>query len=200
MVLPKMLPPGAAVVSPPAMQVIDPATWTAQPWRNRAGTTHELVRWPADERFAVRISVADLTAPAPFSAFPGYQRWLYLLDGGPVTLAVDGAAVVLAAVGDGVGFPGAAEVAATAVAHPSRDLNFMASAAVAASVEILRGPATVVRAGAAVAVFAIAGEITATSGDHRRVLGRHACAWATDAEVTVALAAGALAAGLVVAR
>ena len=70
--------------------------------------THELVRWPAGDPFAIRISVAEITAPAPFSAFAGYRRWLYLLDGGPVTLWRDTGPLVLADPGDGLAFAGAA--------------------------------------------------------------------------------------------
>lgn len=189
------------------MMIFEPAAWRAQPWRNGAGVTHELVRWPDAEPFAVRISVADITAPAPFSAFSGYQRWLYLLEGGPVTLAVDGRDVVLAAPADGLAFAGEAAVRAVEVARPSRDLNFMVRAGLPARVALVRGGAGGERLeleGAAVAVFAIAGEVevdaAAAGGGERRGLGRQGCAWATDARVAVELAAGAIAATLVVDR
>jgi environmental stress-induced protein Ves len=176
------------------MRVIEPGTWAPQPWRNGAGTTHELVRWPEADPFAIRISVADVTAPAPFSTFAGYTRWLYLLDGGPVTLAIDGSDTVLAGPGEGVEFAGDATVTATAVARSSRDLNVMVTATLSARCEILHGPASHELAGSAVAVFAIAGEVTVS----RCALARHACAWATGERVGVELAAGASAAVLVV--
>jgi len=180
------------------MQVIEPRAWRAQPWRNGAGVTHELLRWPAADPFAIRISVADVTAPGPFSAFAGYRRWLYLLEGGPVTLALDGGEVVLAAPGDGLAFAGAAQVAAIAVARPSRDLNFMASDALPARALLLRGEGRHALAGAAAAVFAIAGEVWVGEGGARRPLGRHGCAWCIDASLAVELAAGAVVAALVV--
>jgi uncharacterized protein len=194
------------------MQIIEPTAWRTQPWRNGAGVTHELVRWPEGEPFEVRISVADIAAPAPFSAFAGYRRWLYLLEGGPVTLtlAEGGRDVVLAEPADGLVFAGDAQIAATAVARPSRDLNFMVRDGVRARVQILRGGASEELAGAAIAVFAIAGEVVvsdlagadagAGAGEGRRALGRHGCAWCTDARVMVALAADALAAALVALR
>lgn len=154
------------------MRVIEPGAWVPQPWKNGAGTTHELVRWPAEGPFAARISVAEITAPAPFSAFAGYQRWLYLLDGGPVTLSIDGIDHVLAATGDGVTFAGDATVAATTVARASRDLNFMVAADRTARCEILRGGTHVLR-GAFAAVFALSDDVVV--GDRR--LARHACAW-----------------------
>jgi len=194
------------------MQIIEPTAWRAQPWRNGAGVTHELVRWPQADPYDVRISVAEITAPAPFSSFAGYRRWLYLLEGGPVSLAVDDGAVVLAEPADGLAFAGDNQVAATRVSRPSRDLNFMVHEALRARVEILRGGARGELAGggargdlagAAVAVFAIAGEVAVATGEGRRVLGRHGCAWCTDApeaRIAVELAAGALAAALVVDR
>jgi hypothetical protein len=180
------------------MQIIEPAAWRAQPWRNGAGVTRELLRWPEVDPYAIRISVADVTAPAPFSAFAGYRRWLYLLEGGPVTLALDDREVVLADPADGLAFAGDARVAAVAIARPSRDLNFMVRETLRARVEILRGGARGELIGAAIAVFAIAGEIAAGVGGDQRSLGRHGCAWCTDARISVALAADALAAALVV--
>jgi environmental stress-induced protein Ves len=186
------------------MQIIEPAAWRAQPWRNGAGVTHELLRWPDDaEPFEIRISVADVTAPAPFSAFAGYRRWLYLLEGGPVTLALDGREIVLAAPADGLAFAGSAAAAAIAVARPSRDLNFMAREPLAARAEILRGAARREVSGAAVAVFAIDGVVVVADGEdpaRRRALVRHACAWSTGARVEIDLAAGAIAAVLAVER
>lgn len=182
------------------MQVIEPTAWRAQPWRNGAGVTHELLRWPDADPFAVRISVAEITAPAPFSAFAGYRRWLYLLDGGPVTLALDSGDVVLTDPADGLAFAGTDRIAATVVARPSRDLNFMVRDELPARVELLRGAGRHVCAGAAVAVFAVAGVVGvgATGEATARPLARHACAWCSDGSLSVELAAGAIAAVLVV--
>lgn len=176
------------------MQVIESTAWVPQPWRNGAGVTHELVRWPEADPFAIRISVADVTAPAPFSTFAGYTRWLYLLDGGPVTLAIAGSDTVLANPGDGIEFAGEVSVAATVVARPSRDLNFMVNTTLSTRCEILRGSSSHQLVGSAVAVFTVGGEVTVS----RRVLARHACAWATDEGIDVDLSAGAIAAILVV--
>jgi hypothetical protein len=97
------------------------------------------------------------------------------------------------------------------VARPSRDLNFMVREGLPVRVALARGGAGGARfdlAGAAIAVFAItggvavavAGEIAGRGGEPPRELGRHGCAWATDARVAVELAAGAIAATLVVDR
>jgi environmental stress-induced protein Ves len=138
--------------------IISPSSWRAQPWRNGAGTTYELVREPAEPApFDVRISVAAIERPAPFSAFPGYGRALVLVDGGPVTLELDGRSLVLAAPGDAVEFAGDARVAATAVAGPSRDLNFMIRDGVPWRARALHGPAQL--AAERIGVFALAGPI-----------------------------------------
>jgi environmental stress-induced protein Ves len=188
------------------MQIIEPTAWRAQPWRNGAGVTHELVRWPEREPFEVRISVADITAPAPFSAFAGYRRWLYLLEGGPVGLAHDGGPELLTQPGDGLTFAGDARIAAVSVARPSRDLNFMVREVLPSRAVLLRGGAREELDGAAIAVFVIEGELEiaavggAGDGAERRTLGRHGCAWCTDARVTLELAGDALAAVLLIER
>ncbi len=155
------------------MTIIEPQDWIAQPWRNGAGTTHELVRVPLGAEFALRVSVAEITRPAPFSSFAGYRRHLYLLDGGPVTLTIDGHATTLTAVADGLAFAGEASVAATEVARASRDLNVMAHPSITADVRLHRGATQLVLAGDHVVVFVLEG--SAMVEGHR--LGRHACAW-----------------------
>jgi environmental stress-induced protein Ves len=58
------------------LQVMRWSARTSMPWRNGGGVTHELFR---DE--ALRLSVAEVAGPGPFSVFPGVDRVLTLLDG-----------------------------------------------------------------------------------------------------------------------
>ncbi|MBL0220385.1 MAG: HutD family protein [Myxococcales bacterium] len=182
------------------LQLIDPATWVAQPWANGAGVTHELLRVPAGiGPFALRVSVAEITRPAPFSPFVGYQRWLYLLDGGPVTLAIEGRRdQILSRPADGVQFAGDATVAATAVAQPSRDLNFIVSSSMHSTsppqVCVLQGPVTRTLDSSTFVVVSIAGDVEV--GGH--LLPRHGCAWRTGEHgpTSLTLARDALAAVL----
>lgn len=157
----------------PSVIVVEPDAWRAQPWRNGAGVTHELVRWPDADAYRVRISVADVTAPAPFSPFPGIDRWLWLLAGGPVELAIAGASHVLAGPGDGVAFAGEAAAAATCVVTASRDLNVMIARGQRARVELVHGPAERTLAGAFAAAFVLDGEVDVAPVGR---LARHACA------------------------
>jgi len=57
------------------------------PWKNGGGTTREIVRMPADaalDAFDWRVSIAELSANGAFSAFPGVDRIIALLDGAGV--------------------------------------------------------------------------------------------------------------------
>ena len=66
----------------------------AQPWKNGGGVTREIVSWPPGStvsRFDWRISIAHIASSGPFSAFPGVDRVITLLEGAGVALkAVDG--------------------------------------------------------------------------------------------------------------
>lgn len=58
-------------------------------WRNGGGLTREIYSCPAGDSFHWRASVARIDSSGAFSAFPGYQRWISLLDGGPLRLQFD---------------------------------------------------------------------------------------------------------------
>lgn len=125
----------------------------------------------------MRISVADITAPAPFSAFPGIDRWLYLIAGGPVTLDLaDRPRCTLHAPGDRVAFAGEDTVAATEVARPSRDLNLMVRRATMTARSDLARPG-----GHGHAVFAISGHILVED----RVLAPLELAWSPDRPLAI---------------
>lgn len=51
-------------------RIVAPAEFRSQPWKNGGGVTHEIVRWPDNERYEVRVSLADDRVPGPFSQFP----------------------------------------------------------------------------------------------------------------------------------
>lgn len=57
------------------------------PWKNGGGSTREIVRVPENtEHWQWRLSIADITADGPFSAFPGCTRSLTLLEGAGMAL------------------------------------------------------------------------------------------------------------------
>jgi environmental stress-induced protein Ves len=66
---------------------------TAVPWKNGGGVTREIAAWPegADMGdFAWRVSLAEVGADGPFSAFPGVDRTLTLVEGAGMDLTVGG--------------------------------------------------------------------------------------------------------------
>jgi environmental stress-induced protein Ves len=57
------------------------------PWKNGLGQTAEIDRHPASaDRYFWRLSQAWIQGDSPFSAFPGFDRWLYVWKGDGVFL------------------------------------------------------------------------------------------------------------------
>jgi hypothetical protein len=74
------------------VQRFDLASTPSVPWKNGGGSTRELACWPQGagmDGFEWRVSVATIAAPGPFSAFPGVDRQIMLLDGDGVHLRSD---------------------------------------------------------------------------------------------------------------
>src|SRR5665213_802608 len=66
--------------------------YISMPWRNGAGVTHEIMRVPAQgEPFSWRLSLATVASNGPFSAYPGYQRAVALVDGAGFRLDIKNA-------------------------------------------------------------------------------------------------------------
>jgi environmental stress-induced protein Ves len=67
----------------------------AAPWKNGGGTTREIAGYPLGaglDAFDWRVSIAHISRNGPFSAFPGVDRVITLLDGAGVHLrTTDGA-------------------------------------------------------------------------------------------------------------
>lgn len=95
------------------------------PWRNGGGVTRELLAWPSPSDWRVRISVADIAADGPFSAFPGVQRWFTLLSGAGVVLHLGGQPRALRLGDAPLGFDGAQAPGCRLIDGPVRDLNLM---------------------------------------------------------------------------
>ena len=95
------------------------------PWRNGGGLTRELLAWPDGGDWAVRVSVAEIGADGPFSAFPGVERWFAVLEGGGVALTIAGTERRCRAGDAPLSFSGDAPVDCRLLHGPSRDLNLM---------------------------------------------------------------------------
>jgi uncharacterized protein len=98
-----------------------------QPWRNGGGRTRELLAWPTPADWRVRISVADVEAPGPFSRFEGSERWFAVLQGAGVVLDIAGTGHQVTPASAPLQFDGAAAVECRLLDGATRDLNLMAA-------------------------------------------------------------------------
>jgi len=120
------------------MRVIEQAHWRVQPWKNGRGATNEVWRTPdappggsGDDAYDIRVSVAALTESGPFSRFPGYRRWSFLVGTAPIDITYDQRAsrepaVSLVAPGDHVQLPGDLAISVHLRAGATHLLNILA--------------------------------------------------------------------------
>lgn len=98
----------------------------AQPWRNGGGRTRELFTWPGgDAPWQLRISVADIDADGPFSAFEDVDRWFAVLQGAGVELDLPGGPRSLTRNTPPLRFDGRAAPGCRLIDGPTRDFNLM---------------------------------------------------------------------------
>ncbi|RLK44287.1 HutD/Ves family protein [Cupriavidus plantarum] len=154
-------------MSVPGVRRFSLATIAPMPWKNGGGTTREIAVSPAGagmDDFAWRISVADIAADGPFSAFAGIDRQIVLLDGAGVVLRSreerareDGFVHRLDRMGEPFAFAGDVAVDATLIDGPTRDFNVMTRRGrCRAVVEAMRTPVRIDGTGATL-VLVIAG-------------------------------------------
>lgn len=111
------------------IKIIRRSSFTAIPWKNGGGITHEAIRVPpTGDAFIWRVSVAQIDSSGPFSDFAGYDRKMVLLRGGGITLAFGGGKrCELRTMGDWVEFDGALPARCELLDGPCMDLNLMVS-------------------------------------------------------------------------
>lgn len=118
------------------MQFVHLAECAPRPWRNGGGLTRELLAWPAaiqaaapatadDPGWLVRVSVAEITADGPFSAYPGIDRWFAVLSGEGVRLGFAAGEQTRRAGEGPLFFAGESAPACTLLAGATQDLNLM---------------------------------------------------------------------------
>lgn len=95
------------------------------PWRNGRGTTRTLLERRLPDGRGWRVSVADITADAPFSAYPGVQRWFAVLAGEGVLLHLGGDWRPVLRGATPLCFDGDSAPECTLLAGATRDLNLM---------------------------------------------------------------------------
>ncbi|GLQ51679.1 HutD family protein [Dyella flava] len=111
------------------MSIIHLRDYPATPWKNGMGRTRELAVHPSGasmDDFIWRVSVAEVDSAAPFSAFPGIDRYIALLEGAGLTMTLDdGRSHALTTPFVPFAFPGEAQVGVTLHGGATRDFNLM---------------------------------------------------------------------------
>lgn len=96
------------------------------PWKNGAGMTREIQRFPPeDDNFQWRLSMAEVAQAGEFSRYQGYQRLLSVLRGRGMTLHIDAASGVTLNAFDTEAFSGNSRVDSELVDGPILDFNLI---------------------------------------------------------------------------
>jgi environmental stress-induced protein Ves len=109
--------------------ILRAADYRREPWRNGAGWTRQVhaqaSRTPGND-WDWRLSIAEITAEAPFSAFPGIDRELVLLHGNGLRLCFDDGEVHdLLPPHDRLRFAGERALTGGLLDGPTEDFNLM---------------------------------------------------------------------------
>jgi environmental stress-induced protein Ves len=113
------------------MRVLRRANYRRMPWKNGGGWTTQLAAFPESGTNAVapfdwRVSIAEIESDGAFSAFPGYDRHIALLEGIGMELRFENAETQrLDQRLRFVPFAGEAPVYGKLVSGPVRDFNVM---------------------------------------------------------------------------
>jgi environmental stress-induced protein Ves len=120
------------------IRIVRRSSYTAAPWKNGGGVTHEAIRVPpTGAPFLWRVSVAHIESSGPFSDFSGYERKMVLLEGRGLDLKFgDGRLRELRQVGDWVEFDGATSTHCALLDGPCVDLNLMTSKSLMTSARV----------------------------------------------------------------
>jgi environmental stress-induced protein Ves len=111
------------------MHILQSSDYRRMPWKNGGGETTEIAVSPAGaglDDFGWRVSMARVEGDGPFSAFPGVDRTLTILDGEGLRLAVAGRpAISLDAAAEPFTFPADQPTQSSLIGGPVTDLNVM---------------------------------------------------------------------------
>lgn len=108
-----------------------------RPWKNGGGQTAEIAISPVSagsETFMWRVSTAWVASDGPFSEFPGIDRVLTVIEGGPMVLSTPDGERQLDESSPPFAFAGEAPVSARLLGPTLLDFNVMCRRPLAASV------------------------------------------------------------------
>ncbi|MGB3392314.1 MAG: HutD family protein [Stenotrophomonas sp.] len=107
-------------------RVISAAGYHRERWRNGLGWTREILRLPEQGEWQLRLSIAEIEQDAAFSAFPGVERELVLLQGEGLRLRfADGRCETLLPPHQRLRFAGEDELTGELVDGATQDFNLM---------------------------------------------------------------------------
>jgi environmental stress-induced protein Ves len=107
-------------------RVLRPSDYQRMPWKNGGGTTTEIWRAASpDGEMLWRLSIADVASDGPFSAFPGVDRFIMVIEGKGMELTVGGRPRRLDDLFKPFAFSGDAKTDCRLIAGPIRDFNLM---------------------------------------------------------------------------
>ncbi|NXY95792.1 HutD family protein [Streptomyces sp. BR123] len=134
---------GGAVPGGVRVRILRAGDRPAVAWKNGGGVTREIAAWPEGsgmDDFAWRVSLAEVAADGPFSAFPGVDRTLTLAEGAGMELTVAGARRVVGERFAPQDFPGDAPTGCRLLGGPVVNFNVMYRRGVApAETAVVRG-------------------------------------------------------------
>ncbi|MFM1868280.1 MAG: hypothetical protein RL591_1688, partial [Planctomycetota bacterium] len=110
-----------------SLQLLTPSHYRRVPWKNGLGSTLEIATNAAEPGgpWTWRLSLADVPTRAPFSAFPGIDRHLAVLDGAGMTLERATEQIEVPREGRAFSFTGEDAIIGTPVGSGVRDANLM---------------------------------------------------------------------------
>lgn len=150
-------------------QLIRAAELRAVPWKNGGGVTREVACEPPGagyDTFLWRISVADVERSGPFSRFPGIDRSIVLLRGGPMLLAGGNGGAHELHAWEPWHFAGEDAVDAQLPGGPTRDFNVMRRrTAIISRTAVRQAPQTLVLGSGTVILFCGTGACSVTPLD-----------------------------------
>lgn len=104
-------------------RALGPQDYKRVAWKNGLGSTLELATDAPD--WTWRLSIADVPAAAPFSNFPGVDRFLACLEGPGLKISRHGQTVLVPSEGEAIAFAGEEAVSGEPLGPGVRDINLM---------------------------------------------------------------------------
>jgi len=163
----------------PAYRKIAAAQLVVAPWKNGGGVTTEIAAGAPrsdDQQWSWRVSVAEVGATGPFSAFHGIDRTIAVVEGSGMDLRFDDGRMVPLELNRPVDFDGGDAVTGILRDGRIRDFNVMVDRrSYSAQLDIVDKPETVSRvlsAGGVLLIHVLGGGCAIVSGGPEDLLGR----------------------------